>query len=348
MQFPPYLVVAPVRWKAQWWLFILGALAVRRLPPVFGSFRSFARRVESTKLVRAADMGWDCTDGGSGDRNTTGGHKLRARENLTFIGGIGGTSMRRSGCAVRFAGLILTIFLVGYATASGENGAEVGDEDVDSDLAALEDRVAQLEEERAELEEERAELEEARAELEEERAELEEERAELVDERDPLQDDRADSESTQAEAESADPLARGESDFNLVQPSESVRFNDWLIQVTDWKLETSSIGRACPPRGVYLVVTLDVVNDGSTPRSFLGGFTTSAIVSDGNVLYEYDSQASLAYHHATGEGAWHRENIGPGLTDTLNLVFDIQEGFVALTFAVFCDEGSRDGIFLVL
>lgn len=193
-----------------------------------------------------------------------------------------------------------------------------------------------------------------RSELESRVAELEEEREQLIDQRDVLQEEldevRAAEDAAEADVEAgvADTGEAGDdgADVEVVGLGETVRFDDWKFTVTEARTETS-IDRADPPRGVYRVLTLEVENDGTQPRSFLGGPRKSAFLVDPGTgrEYEFDSRASLDYHQSVQSGTWHLDDIGPGLADTLPLVFDTPEDSgPLLVFAVVSGEQLSSGV----
>jgi len=179
-------------------------------------------------------------------------------------------------------------------------------------------------------------------------AELEEEREQLIEQRDALQDELDEVRAAEDDAEVVDEVTDDEIDIDFVEIGETVRFNDWDFTVTEARMETS-IDRADPPRGTYLVLTLAIENDGTQPRSFLGGFRTTAILVDAETerQYEFDSSASLSYHHSIRSGTWHLDDIGPGLSDSLPLVFDIPEtAGPLLIFAVVSGDQGSSGVLI--
>lgn len=182
--------------------------------------------------------------------------------------------------------------------------------------------------------------------LEERVAELEEEREQLIEQRDALHDELDEVRAAEDAAEVAEDPVEDEIEIGFVEVGEAVRFNDWDFTVTDVRIETS-IDRADPPRGSYLVFTLDIENDGTQPRSFLGGARTTAILVDleAERQYEFDSHASLSYYQSVRSGTWHLDDIGPGLSDTLPLVFDIPDTVgPLLVFAVASGEQVSSGV----
>lgn len=178
-------------------------------------------------------------------------------------------------------------------------------------------------------------------------AELESERDALIVERDSLR-----AELDDALASSDEPASPSEDDtqgdLEFVEVGDTVRFDDWDLAVTDVTM-TSSIDRTDPPRGSYLVLTLDVANEGAQPRSFLGGLRRTAILVDpeSERQYEFDSTASLGYYQSIRSGTWHLDDIGPGLSDSLPLVFDVPDDLGPLVvFAVVAGDQGSSGVII--
>lgn len=223
----------------------------------------------------------------------------------------------KRGLAVAMTAVLTFVagFLVGYA---GVPGLE---ERLDGTQQELADIVARLD-----AAEQRAEEAEVRADEGEERAQ----------EAEQALDDLADLEAQLAEQEEALALRAEELDVveeveeELAEAEEtgagigaSVEFNDWTLTLTEVQVH-GPMGSSTP-RGKFVALILDVTNNASTERELMGGFDTDFRLADlaTDREYSYDSSASLEHHHTFGTDAWHLEDIGPGFTARLPIVFDV-------------------------
>ena len=222
------------------------------------------------------------------------------------------------------AGALVLALLLGACDAADDEVLEAdateSQEESSSEVAALEERVS----------------------------ELEEELDGLIGQRDALEDEVAALEAAQQQVEGVDEIADDQVEVDFVEVGELVRFNDWDFTIIDFQMQTS-IDRADPPRGSYLILTIEVENDGAQPRAFLGGARTSAILVDPETerQYEFDSRASLSYYQSIRQGTWHLDDIGPGLADTLPVVFDIPDTVgPLLVFAVVSGDQGSSGVII--
>lgn len=101
-------------------------------------------------------------------------------------------------------------------------------------------------------------------------------------------------------------------------------FDDWEITLAD--VETHGPINSSSPRGKYVVLLLDVTNNASHERQFLGigrGFNLLDVENDRE--YTFDSSASLDYHQTFDTDAWHLEDLGPGLSGRIPVAIDVSE-----------------------
>jgi hypothetical protein len=100
---------------------------------------------------------------------------------------------------------------------------------------------------------------------------------------------------------------------------EIVSFADWDYSVNNATVVTT-IGDQVA-RGAYIVSLVQVTNNGATERE-VGGQFFVAQDAQGR-LYEMDTDASLEYHQAFKTAAWYLDDIGPGTTTVIPVVFDV-------------------------
>lgn len=108
----------------------------------------------------------------------------------------------------------------------------------------------------------------------------------------------------------------------------------------EWVFEevstASSIGDESPD-GQFLVVVLQVKNIAPGQQDLGSRMFT---LKDGQGrTYDLQTDASLAYHQAFSTDAWHLESIGPSLTGTVPLVFDVASD--ATDFVLVPREGTE-------
>lgn len=103
----------------------------------------------------------------------------------------------------------------------------------------------------------------------------------------------------------------------------TISFDSWDITLEE--VEVQSTLEDSSPRGQYLVLLLAITNNAQVQRDFLGSFDTSFNFLDVATEREYvfDSSASLDYHQTFRTDAWHLDDIGPGLTAKVPIVFDV-------------------------
>lgn len=105
----------------------------------------------------------------------------------------------------------------------------------------------------------------------------------------------------------------------------TVNFNDW--ELTLQEVQTHSTIGDESARGLFLVLMIQATNEGSTERDLSGGVPGgwTFVDLDARREYEYDSSVSLEHHHAYSTDTWHREGIGPGLSATVPIAFDVPD-----------------------
>lgn len=101
--------------------------------------------------------------------------------------------------------------------------------------------------------------------------------------------------------------------------------DDWEITLV--AVETHGRVGDSSPRGKYVVLLLDVTNNASHEREFLGGFTSGFNLFDveNDREYEFDDSASLDYHQTFNTDAWYLEDLGPGLSGRIPIAIDVSE-----------------------
>lgn len=104
---------------------------------------------------------------------------------------------------------------------------------------------------------------------------------------------------------------------------------NWQFVIKEVKT-ASTIGDKSP-KGVYVILVLKVRNIDAVAQEF-GGYFLSLKDSAGHI-YEFDSEASLEYYQQYKTDAWHLESIGPSLTGTIPIVFDVTSGVTGLVLS---------------
>lgn len=102
-------------------------------------------------------------------------------------------------------------------------------------------------------------------------------------------------------------------------PGEVHTVGNWEFTVSESSRATSIGDEA--PEGDFLVVLVEIKNMSLTSQE-LGG-RQFKVEDDQSRTYDLDTDASLEYHHTFDTDAWHLESIGPSLTGTVPLVFDV-------------------------
>lgn len=211
--------------------------------------------------------------------------------------------------------------MVGVLAFTG--GLLVGNADqpqLQEELAAAEDMAANL---RAQIEKAESNADEAvqRA------AEVEQELADLADLETALAEER---EALDERAEELDVVEEGEEALAEAQESDvgvgsTVDFNDWTLTLAEVQTH-GSIGGSTP-RGKYVALIFEVTNNASVERELMEGFDKDFRLVDVATEREYsfDSEASLDHHHTFRVDTWHLEDIGPGFTARVPIVFDVAE-----------------------
>lgn len=115
-----------------------------------------------------------------------------------------------------------------------------------------------------------------------------------------------------AEASEADDLPAP------IQVGETGSFADWDYRVITTE-SMNTIGDETA-RGSYIVVLAEFTNNADVPRA-VG--TSFGLFNDTGQTYEMDSTASLSHHHTYAVDEWHLEDIGPGFTARIPIVFDV-------------------------
>ena len=142
------------------------------------------------------------------------------------------------------------------------------------------------------------------------------------------------------EAGGDDDLSREEVSATSPSIGSTVEFNDW--ELTLQEVQTHSTIGDETARGQFLVLMIEATNEGSTERALSGGSRGGwrFVDIDADRSYEYDSGVSLEHYHTFRTDTWHREDIGPGLSATVPIVFDIPDdvawGLASMT--------SRNGV----
>jgi hypothetical protein len=112
----------------------------------------------------------------------------------------------------------------------------------------------------------------------------------------------------------------------LTLEGEIHQARNWQFVIKEVKT-ASTIGDK-PPKGLYVILVLKVRNIDTVGQEF-GGYFLSLKDSAGHI-YEFDSEASLEYYQQYKTDAWHLESIGPSLTGTIPIVFDVTSGVTGL------------------
>lgn len=107
----------------------------------------------------------------------------------------------------------------------------------------------------------------------------------------------------------------------FLSQSEVATFADWEYRVTE--VQTHASLRDSTPRGTYVAVLVQFTNNASVPRSVDSMF--ALVASDSGRQYDMDSSASLAHHHTFEVDTWHLEEIGPGFSAVVPIVFDVPD-----------------------
>ena len=100
---------------------------------------------------------------------------------------------------------------------------------------------------------------------------------------------------------------------------ESITFADWVIRVQNSEI-VPQIGNMLP-RGMYVVSMVEVTNNSATERDLGGQFFIAKDTQ--KRVYAMSGDASLEYHQVFRTNAWYLDEIGPSMTKTIPIVFDV-------------------------
>lgn len=120
------------------------------------------------------------------------------------------------------------------------------------------------------------------------------------------------------------PITRESALENFGGIDSTIEYNDWNVTLKDIEIHTS-IGDESP-RGKFVVIIVEAENAGNTERSLVGGSKSWYFLdAENDREYSYSGDGSLEYHQEFNTDTWYLEDIGPGFSGTIPIVFDIPE-----------------------
>ncbi|SKA23103.1 DUF4352 domain-containing protein [Megasphaera cerevisiae] len=113
-----------------------------------------------------------------------------------------------------------------------------------------------------------------------------------------------------------------------VDLNQNVSYADWQYQATAVSTANSAGNKA--PKGVFVIVTMHVTNNGSTARQFAASDNPFILIDENGKQYPMDTDALLAYRINNSVGDWYLSKINPSFSANLPLIFDVPKGLTGV------------------
>lgn len=105
----------------------------------------------------------------------------------------------------------------------------------------------------------------------------------------------------------------------VLDPGSIVEFADWSYKVSEVQVYRT-IGDEVA-RGKFVVLLVEITNGANVPRKF-GDLQLHLVDGEGRT-FAMSGSTSLNHHHTYRVDTWHLEEIGPSLSGTIPIAFDV-------------------------